>query len=114
MRDVASVSMFVDFVFALFLDFAGCGTCFHPDVITLEQVRAETQLVESIAISEYTSGQAGSVGGQPTCCKRLKNCSQSLAKKVETRCIVTQFHCFSRFPVASFRAEPSTDMSSVL
>jgi hypothetical protein len=63
MRDVASVSMFVDFVFALFIDFAGCGICFHPDVITLEQVRAETQLAESIATSEYISGQIRSGNG---------------------------------------------------
>jgi hypothetical protein len=51
MRDIASVSMFVDFVFALFIDFAGCGICFHPDVVTLEDVHRETQMVESLAQS---------------------------------------------------------------
>lgn len=32
-RNTASVSLFVDFVFAMFLDFMGCAICFHPTVV---------------------------------------------------------------------------------
>jgi hypothetical protein len=60
MRDIASVSMFVDFVFALFIDFAGCGICFHPDIVTLEDVHRETQMQESLSLVEFGSAQSRS------------------------------------------------------
>ncbi|OHT03547.1 Tetraspanin family protein [Tritrichomonas foetus] len=37
-RDVASIALFVDFIFALFYDFMGCAICFHPEVITFDQI----------------------------------------------------------------------------
>lgn len=40
-RNTASVALFVDFVFAMFIDFAGCAICFHPDVVTLDQQMKE-------------------------------------------------------------------------
>ena len=35
LKNTASVAMFVCFVLGLFIDFAGCSICFHPDVVTL-------------------------------------------------------------------------------
>lgn len=40
-RNTSSVAMFVCFVFGLFIDFAGCAICFHPDVVTLADQEKE-------------------------------------------------------------------------
>lgn len=45
-RNTASVALFVTFVFGMFIDFAACAICFHPDTITLEEHERE----ESLAI----------------------------------------------------------------
>ena len=37
LRNTASVALFVCFVFGMFIDFAGCGICFHPDTITYDE-----------------------------------------------------------------------------
>lgn len=44
-RNTASVALFADFIFAMFIDFAGCGICFHPDTITLNDHVKEEQNV---------------------------------------------------------------------
>ena len=35
LRNTACVSMFVCFVLGIFIDFAGCAICYHPDVISI-------------------------------------------------------------------------------
>ncbi|OHT02208.1 Tetraspanin family protein [Tritrichomonas foetus] len=40
-RNTASVALFVDFVFTLFIDFMGCAICFHPEFITFEDLTTE-------------------------------------------------------------------------
>lgn len=52
-RNTASVAMFVDFVFAMFIDFAGCAICFHPDTVTLdEQMKEDDAAMGTEHISE--------------------------------------------------------------
>jgi hypothetical protein len=46
LSQTGSVAIFIDFVFAMFIDFAGCGICFHPDVVTLQQIQEETDIAE--------------------------------------------------------------------
>jgi hypothetical protein len=58
LRNWCSVGMFVDFVFAMFIDFAGCGICFHPDFVPLDQIREETDEAESFAQSQELSIQS--------------------------------------------------------
>lgn len=49
-RNAASISLFVDFVLAMFIDFLGCAICFHPDVITLEQqIQEENMIMDQIS-----------------------------------------------------------------
>ena len=49
-RDIASIALFVDFVFALFIDFAGCAICFHPEVVTLkDQIEEERIIMEDLS-----------------------------------------------------------------
>ncbi|OHT03631.1 Tetraspanin family protein [Tritrichomonas foetus] len=50
-RDTASVALFVDFVFAMFIDFAGCAICFHPDVVTVEDQNEENMLMDQLSAS---------------------------------------------------------------
>ena len=40
-RNAASVAMFVCFTLGLFIDFAGCAICFHPDTINFEEHEKE-------------------------------------------------------------------------
>jgi hypothetical protein len=56
LKNVASVAMFFCFVFGLFIDFAGCAICFHPETLTLadherEQVDLMTSEVDLDAFS---------------------------------------------------------------
>lgn len=51
LRDVASIALFVDFVFAMFLDFAGCAICFHPDVVTFNEQLEENSIMEALSAS---------------------------------------------------------------
>lgn len=44
-RDSASVTLFIDFVLALFIDFAGFAICFHPDVISYDDQIVEDRLL---------------------------------------------------------------------
>ena len=46
-RNTASIALFIDFVFALFLDFVGWAICYHPDFVTLEEYESE--------VSSYTN-----------------------------------------------------------
>ena len=50
-RNTASIALFVCFVFGMFIDFAGCGICFHPDTITYQEHQREE---EALLIS-YTN-----------------------------------------------------------
>jgi len=45
-RNYASVAMFVSFTFGLFIDFAGCAICFHPETISLIEHERETEYEE--------------------------------------------------------------------
>jgi hypothetical protein len=40
-RNATVISLFMDFLFILLIDFVGCGICFHPDFITLDVVRQD-------------------------------------------------------------------------
>ena len=52
LRNTASVALFVCFVFGMFIDFAGCAICFHPDTISfLEHEREEALLTPSVTTS---------------------------------------------------------------
>jgi hypothetical protein len=44
----------------MFVDFRGGRICFHPEVVMVEDVRRETQLVESLALGEFASVQSRS------------------------------------------------------
>ena len=52
-RNTASVSLFADFVFAMFIDFAGCAICFHPDTISLDQQVKEEESMNQERDSYY-------------------------------------------------------------
>ncbi|EAY17027.1 hypothetical protein TVAG_297060 [Trichomonas vaginalis G3] len=55
LRNTASVALFVCFVFGMFIDFAGCGICFHPDTITFaEHEQEEALLVPAIVANAST------------------------------------------------------------
>lgn len=41
LRNTTAVAMFVCFVLGLFIDFAGCAICLHPDVVTLAEHERE-------------------------------------------------------------------------
>ena len=51
LRNTASVALFVCFVFGMFIDFAGCGICFHPDTITF----AEHEIEENGVVPSLTA-----------------------------------------------------------
>lgn len=55
LRNTSSIAMFICFVLGLFIDFAGCAICYHPDVITLEE--HEREMME---ININTSNEIGS------------------------------------------------------
>lgn len=55
LRNTASVALFVCFVFGMFIDFAGCGICFHPDTISFqEHEQEEALLVPAIVANSKT------------------------------------------------------------
>jgi hypothetical protein len=58
-RDATLIAVFLDMAFVLLIDFAGCGLCFHPDLVTLEAVQKE----ESTAWSELQMDFARSASG---------------------------------------------------
>ena len=33
-RNYVSILLFIDFIFAMFIDFMGCAICFHPEIST--------------------------------------------------------------------------------
>jgi hypothetical protein len=43
-RNITVILLFLDFVFALLVDFAACGLCCHPQFVTLNTVRMEEGL----------------------------------------------------------------------
>lgn len=48
-QDISTVCLFVDFVFAVFLDFLACAICFNPDIVTLEdQMKEEMMVMEAL------------------------------------------------------------------
>ena len=47
-RAISSIALFVDFMFSMFIDFAGCAICFHPDFFTVEEQIEETEILESL------------------------------------------------------------------
>lgn len=59
-QDIATVCLFVDFVFAVFLDFLACAICLNPDVVTLEdQVREELMVREAMEQSADSQSLRG-------------------------------------------------------
>ena len=55
-RNMASVALFVCFVFGMFIDFAGCGICFHPDFISFQDHQKEEEM-----ITNYTESKGSSI-----------------------------------------------------
>lgn len=55
LRNTSSIAMFICFVLGLFIDFAGCAICFHPDVITLEEHEREMMEISISAANESGS-----------------------------------------------------------
>ena len=49
-RNAASVAMFVCFTLGLFIDFAGCAICFHPDTINFEEHEKEQAMNDGRAL----------------------------------------------------------------
>jgi hypothetical protein len=54
-RDVSLILLFMNIVFALFLDFTACGLCCHPDRVPLESVQQEEEVAYMSLVSTYTS-----------------------------------------------------------
>lgn len=44
-RNTASVALFIDIVFAMFIDFTGCAICFHPELIKYNEHDEEERLL---------------------------------------------------------------------
>lgn len=44
LRNSASVALFVCFVFGMFIDFAACAICFHPEVVRFEDQEIEERM----------------------------------------------------------------------
>jgi hypothetical protein len=42
-RNIASVSLFLQFVFSMFIDFVSFSICFHPDVVTIDDAIHEEE-----------------------------------------------------------------------
>ena len=57
LRNVASVAMFVCFVFGLFIDFAGFALCYHPETFTLEDQAREEKTIEGAMLLRKSTNE---------------------------------------------------------